>query len=175
MADCSKLLKEAFATLDGTNIQLDTKQVQEYIGATKGADHTKLDQALKNVEGDYEGPAIRGEVNTDLAKKSVGDTYKTKGVTSIAKEKNTADIFAKEEFQGRKGPSVFITFNKFKNKPVNLGKGNKLGFDDVMDTPSPDAKGTYIEDEVVIPSGRNFKIIKKTVKDGEVHLIVDEL
>jgi len=154
--------------------KLNADKVQSYIGDKKGADHTELDKSLKNIEGDYEGPAIRGMISQDLAKLDVGETYKTKGVTSIAKDKNTASQFANEEFQGKKGPKVFIEFQDFKSKPVNLGKGNQLGFDDVIDKPTAGAKGTYIEDEVVIPSNRKFEVVEKKVENGEVLLIVKE-
>ena len=158
---------------------LDPEVVQQYIGG-KGEAHAtasrELDDALKVVEGDYEGFAIRGMLDTEgtLGKLGVGDNYTTRGTTSIAKDKETADTFVNRSWdEGASGDKVYVTFESFLNKPVNLGTGNKLGFDDVLNPTG--AKHSFLEDEVVIPSGRNFEVVKKEVKDGEIHLIVKEV
>lgn len=162
--------------------QLDTQMVQDYIGS-HGQKNTeasgKLDIALKNTQGDYEGPAIRGMRDTEgtLSNLEVGDSYATRGVTSIGKDKATADTFANRDWDGEtEGKKVYVTFDSFINKPVNLGKGNQLGFADVVDPQGASVDAPhFLEDEVVIPSGRNFEVVSKTVKDGEIHLNVKEV
>ncbi len=158
---------------------LDPETVQKYIGAKgeeKTTASTKLDEALQNVEGDYEGTAIRGMLDTEgtLGKLEVGDDYTTRGVTSIAKDKKTADTFVNRAWDKEaKGEKVYINFESFVNKPVNLGEGNKLGFDNVLDPKG--GKYSFLEDEAVIPSGRKFEITKKEKIGDEIHYTVKEV
>jgi hypothetical protein len=158
---------------------LDPETVQKYIGA-KGEEQTtasaKLDEALQNVEGDYEGTAIGGMLDTEgtLAKLEVGDDYTTRGVTSIAKDKKTAETFVNRGWDKEaKGEKIYVNFESFINKPVNLGEGNKLGFDNVLDPKG--GKYSFLEDEAVIPSGRKFEITKKEKIGDEIHYTVKEV
>jgi hypothetical protein len=157
---------------------IDPEVIQKYIGA-KGEEQTtasaKLDAALQNVEGDYEGPAIRGMLDTEgtLSKLEVGDEYTTRGVTSIAKDKETADTFVNRRWDKEaKGEKIYVNFESFINKPVNLGEGNKLGFSNVLDPKG--GKYSFLEDEAVIPSGRKFVITKKEKIGDETHFTVKE-
>jgi len=158
--------------------QLDLKTVQEYIGS-KGETHaeasSKLDQQLQSVQGDYEGKAYRGMTDQEgtLSKLNVGDTYTTRGVTSIAKDMDTAQTFANRNWEDTEGKKIFVTFDSFTNKPVNLGQGNKLGLEDPLDTTKTGP--AYLEDEVVIPSGRSFEVVSKTEKDGAIYFNVKEV
>ena len=158
---------------------LDPETVQKYIGAKgeeKATASAKLDEALQKVEGDYEGTAIRGMLDTEgtLGKLEVGDDYTTRGVTSIAKDKTTADTFVKRGWDKEaKGEKIYVNFESFINKPVNLGEGNKLGFDNVLDPKG--GKYSFLEDETVIPSGRKFEITKKEKIGDETHFTVKEV